>query len=191
MKKTYIVLFWLVASVLLLWLVGFVAFFLYISTIKPAPLSNKSDVVIVFTGAPGRVSAGLNILKAKAAQQMFISGVHADAALISIIGKDNANLSNEIILGKGAKTTQQNGQEAGKWISEQEKPIQSVRLVTSGYHMPRARMELCANIPNGVKIIIHPVPDKRFAKMNKALIKLVLSEYHKCILRWIQIKFTS
>src|SRR5690606_842180 len=59
-----------------------------------------------------------------------------------------------ITLGRIATSTRGNGQEIGEWA--RQKGIGSLRVVTAGYHMPRALLELRRNMPD-VILLPHPV----------------------------------
>lgn len=177
-----------ILTILIIWIGGFVAFFCNVLTVKPAPISIKSDAIIVFTGGFGRVEAGADLIRGGASEKLFISGVNSNVDIVDIIGEDGMDIANNIEIGKGATTTRQNGIEVGAWVDRQPCDISSIRLVTSNYHITRATMELKANVPKNTVIIQHPVVDARFSKINIPFVKLIWSEYHKWLLRMLQIK---
>jgi uncharacterized SAM-binding protein YcdF (DUF218 family) len=59
-----------------------------------------------------------------------------------------------ITLGRIATSTRGNGMEIAGWARERD--IASLRIVTAGYHMPRALLELRRNLPD-VVLVPHPV----------------------------------
>lgn len=169
-----------------IWFCGCLAFFGHILTAQRAPLCEKSDAIVVFTGAPGRVDMGVALLRAGLAPRLFISGVNPAADKKAILGKTNEDLAQQVTLGQGAGTTQQNAQEVATWLRGQRYPLHTLRLVTSTYHMPRARLEMISVIPGDIEIIVHPISDPRFDTFGWPLIRLVMEEYNKMLVRWVQ-----
>jgi uncharacterized SAM-binding protein YcdF (DUF218 family) len=54
-------------------------------------------------------------------------------------------------LGFEAETTRSNAEEVSAWVAKRR--FRSIRLVTAAYHMPRARTELEARLPEDVMIV--------------------------------------
>jgi uncharacterized SAM-binding protein YcdF (DUF218 family) len=54
-------------------------------------------------------------------------------------------------LGFEAETTRSNAEEVSAWVAKHR--FRSIRLVTAAYHMPRARAELEARLPEDVMIV--------------------------------------
>lgn len=147
----------------------------------PGPAEGvRTDAIVVLTGGRGRIERGVALLRAKAARRMFVSGVP--------IGVTPADLAREnhaparlfrccIDLGNAAVDTRSNAQETGNWMREHG--YKSVRLVTSDWHMARARMELASALGPGVTIVRDGVPSPNRSTW------LLLSEYNKWILRRI------
>ena len=63
-----------------------------------------------------------------------------------------------------------------------------MRLVTSNYHMPRSKLELSAKMPDA-RIITHPIKQDDLDTGERRLWALVFSEYHKFLLRSVQLLF--
>ncbi len=168
--------------ILLIWICGYGVFLLHIQTLKPEQPKQTTDAVIVLTGGSLRINAGLELYTNNLAPQLFISGVHNLVKESEIRAMwDGSKPLPEccITLGRVATTTTGNALEAEKWIKDNN--IQSVRLVTSNYHMPRALMEFSSVHANSsVEIFTHPVREKSSTKYYG----LAFDEYNKTIFRW-------
>lgn len=175
--------------ILALWLGGYAAFALSVITARAAPLTQYSEAAVVLTGAPGRVGTGVQLVQAGLAPRLFISGVHPDATKDDILAQHGAaDIAGHVTLGRSARTTRENAAEVGAWLRGRPRAPHSLRLVTSTYHMPRARMEMAAALPEGVEVRPHPIPDPRFEGNAWALTVLMWKEYHKTLWRWAQIR---
>ncbi len=148
--------FWWAARItglaVLAWAVGFVVFVL--NQAGPAPEGLKTDGVAVLTGGPLRVSRGVAVLEGGLARRMLISGVDPSVRpeeLAQAAGIRPALFACCVDLGFVADSTRSNAEEVALWVERHR--IRSVRLVTAGYHMPRARMELAARLPEDVTIV--------------------------------------
>lgn len=163
----------LASAFLLLWAFGFVVFAIAV----PGPASDeaRTDGIVVLTGAPERVPRGLALLGRNRAQRMLISGVdrRVRAAAIGRIYTVPVALRGRIDLGRFAIDTRSNAQETAAWIAAHH--YRSIRLVTSDWHMRRARFELLRVI-GGTVIIADAVPSA------PSLMGL-LREYDKYLLR--------
>lgn len=148
-------------------------------------LEQSTDAIIVLTGGIDRVPTGLSLLAEGRAQRLFISGVHEHVKVKELIAqaspneRDRIKLS-QIDLGYAAENTTQNAQETARWVHENN--IQTLRLVTANYHMPRSLLEFSLTLPH-VKIIPHPIFPKRFYRKEwwqfSPTFNLVIREYHK------------
>lgn len=134
-----------------LWIAGFAVFVL--SQAGPAPAGLKTDGVAVLTGGPLRTARGVEVLEGGLARRMLISGVDPSVRpgeLARAAGIRPALFSCCVDLGFVADSTRSNAEEVALWAERHR--FKSVRLVTAGYHMPRARMELSARLPADVII---------------------------------------
>ena len=168
-----------------LWSLGFITFWLNIQKTYPLP-QNNPNAIIVLTGGKNRIKTGLSLLSKNLSKKLFITGVHPDTKLqdIKTIWA-NKNLPCCITLGHEATTTIQNTQEVKKWLAPYK--YKNLLLVTSDYHMPRALLEFKHAMPD-VIFIPHSVQS---VKEDTKRIKLLISEYHKTIFRWLQIKLSA
>lgn len=148
------------AAAAVLWALGFVGFVL--SLPGPAPLSVKTDAVAVLTGGPGRIQRGSNVLLAGSARRMLVSGVDSRVKPAEFRAANDIPESLMrccIDLGFVADSTRSNASEVGDWMAGHR--FRSVRLVTTGYHMPRARAEIRARLGSDVLIVPDAVPGQR------------------------------
>lgn len=163
----------ILALFVLIWAMGFAVFMLSLGR----PLSDqKTDAIVVLTGGPGRIERGLKVLRADDAKRMFVSGVDRDVRPVEFIVEykiERALFDRAIDLGWQAVDTRSNAIETADWVKEHG--FKTVRLVTSDWHMPRARLELASALPDvtilGDGVRSHP----RF--------KMLLREYHKFLVR--------
>ena len=77
-------------------------------------------------------------------------------------------------LGHEAVDTRSNGAETAKWVGDHG--YKSVRLVTSDWHMARARMELKASLGGDVTVVDDGV-------QGDAALGMLIVEYNKLLLR--------
>ena len=143
---------------LLGWMLGLIWFSLTLP--GPAPLTVKSDGVVVLTGGAGRFQRGLAVVEAGAARRMLISGVGRTTSrrqLAAAFGVAKRRLKSTD-LGYEAVDTRSNAEETARWVAQHE--FRSIRLVTSAGHMRRARLELSRVLPADVKVLPDAVPSE-------------------------------
>lgn len=148
----------LIALPLLGWMLGLLWFSLTLP--GPAPLSAKSDGVVVLTGGAGRFRRGLAVVEAGAARRMLVSGVGRTTSrrqLAAAFGVATRRLRTTD-LGYAAVDTRSNAEETARWVADHK--FTSIRLVTSAGHMRRARLELSRVLPPGVAVLSDAVPSE-------------------------------
>jgi uncharacterized SAM-binding protein YcdF (DUF218 family) len=156
------------------WLAGFALFWLTLG--KPLDPATKTDGIVVLTGAPGRIDRGLVLLRGKSAKRMLVSGVDRDVRPheLAIQYHEPRLFGCCIDLGWQAVDTRSNAEETAEWVRDHK--YKTVRLVTSDWHMPRARLELAHLLGPGIELVGDPVPSNpRFLTL--------FSEYHKYLVR--------
>ena len=137
----------------ILWSAGLVGFAASLPR-TVADKTSETDTVVVPTGGAGRLVAGLALLKAGMAERLFISGVHSQVTLSSIITRANAEIVACCVeLGRRADDTYQNAEETAAWMTAHG--YHSLRLVTGSYHMPRAILEFRHAMPD-VRLVANP-----------------------------------
>lgn len=162
----------LLSLLLILWALGFAWF--AIDLPQPAHDEN-SDAIVVLTGGPGRIERGIAVLEAGHARRMLVSGVDRRVTLADIRDTFHApaKVLSQIDLGRSAVDTRSNAIETKRWIVDHH--YKSIRLVTTDWHMRRARFEL-RQVLRDVTV----VPDA--VKSEPDLMGL-LREYHKYLFR--------
>ena len=163
----------LIALLVLLWAFGFA---LFVTTLPRPAGDETTDGIIVLTGGPGRLQRGLAMLAGGKARRMLISGVAREVGRreIATVYHIVPALMTRIDLGHESVDTRSNADEAARWIEAHD--YRSIRLVTTDWHMPRARLELAREKRSGVSILPDPVTSE------PGLIVL-LREYDKFLLR--------
>jgi uncharacterized SAM-binding protein YcdF (DUF218 family) len=158
----------------LAWAFGLVWFIVTLQ--DPAPLS-KTDTIVVLTGGPGRIQRGLDVLQAGQAKRMLVSGVDPvvrPKELAKLEGVSPAIFQCCVDLGKMAIDTRSNAIETAAWLTREK--ARSVRLVTTDWHMRRARFELDRVLDPGVSVVQDGV-------VSNASFVVLFTEYHKWLFR--------
>jgi uncharacterized SAM-binding protein YcdF (DUF218 family) len=144
--------------VILVWSSGLLAFAARVDRSTPAADPPAADGIVALTGGSGeRIAAGISLLEAGKAKRMLISGVSRDVTrgeLQTITGASKPVYDCCVDLGFEANNTLGNALETADWA--RSKGYSTLILVTADYHMPRARLELRAAMPQA-QIIPYPV----------------------------------
>ncbi len=164
---------------ILVWFGGFIAFVL---TQPGAAPPVATDAVVVLTGGPGRIARGVDVLRAGLARRLLVSGVNRSVRPDELVGA--AEIPPDLFaccvdLGFKAETTRSNAEEVADWVVENG--FRSVRLVTAGYHIPRAEAELRARLPADVALLSDGVG------AGLPLVAMLL-EYAKFEVAWLRLR---
>jgi uncharacterized SAM-binding protein YcdF (DUF218 family) len=182
MKKIRLLLLTLLSS-FVVWGVGFIVFFKILPE-QATDLTTPTDAIVVLTGGRGRVQLGFSLIRQGLGKKLFISGVNPKVNMPALIELQKIQLGSatlpETQLGYKAQNTVENAKETATWAKEQN--VQSLRLVTTNYHIWRSMLEFSKALP-GVKIIPHPVSEKHQLTYKNLL--LLLSEYNKFLWAWL------
>lgn len=173
---------------LLAWAVGLVWFARHLPSAVADP-DRRTDAIVVLTGGQGRLRQGLDLLSARKADKLFVSGVHRGveaAQLLEISRRAPEELACCVTLGYEADDTHGNAMESARWIGEQG--FRSLRLVTATYHMPRSLLEFRRAMPE-IEIVPHPVFSPRFKQEDwwrwPGSASLLATEYSKYLLAFL------
>lgn len=178
-------------TALFLWIAGYITFVVSTLSLRSDPVNSEADAVVVLTGGALRINTGLDLLAGGRANHIFISGVHEDVSLEDILenwasesGEPGALPDCCIELGHESDTTYQNAREVRNWLAG--KNFDTIRLVTSNYHMLRSYMELKSLMPEltilkSLAETTHQGPDSWF------FWKITFSDYNKLLVRRLQI----
>ena len=163
----------LLAALALAWLCGFI---LFVVTL-PAPAGpDATDAVVVLTGGQGRIERGIDLLRHRRARRMLVSGVDRTVRpheLALRTGAPAALFACCVDLGREAVDTRSNAEETAAWV--RRRGYGTIRLVTTDWHMPRARFELARLLPNVVIV--------EDAVRSEPSLTVLLKEYDKYLLR--------
>jgi uncharacterized SAM-binding protein YcdF (DUF218 family) len=174
--------------------IGFTAFLSQLRGAEMKP-DRKADGIVVLTGGASRVSDAMELLAAGYGKRLLISGVHRSSAVsdISRSLSDNQSFLNCCVdLDHSAVNTRSNAEQTKLWV--QERGFQSLIVVTSNYHMPRAIFELSHAMPDIVLIPYAVVGEKWRDEpwwSSGATLRLVLSEYLKYVAAEVRVRLAS
>ncbi|MHA1189307.1 MAG: YdcF family protein [Alphaproteobacteria bacterium] len=136
-------------------LLGLIAFAIHIERLSP-PDNVSADALVVLTGSHQRIETGIALMRQGAAPRLLISGVNGQGSADIVrhfVGHDEL-VSCCIDFGLEALTTFGNAREASKWAGG--KDIQTLVVITSDYHLPRAIVHFSRAFPD-IALIPHPV----------------------------------
>ena len=129
------------ALLVLIYVLGFMLFAFTLG--RPAPAgAAATDAAIVLTGGPGRIEHGVDVVREHEAKRLLVAGVDPSVTkpdLARRIPGSGPWLACCIDLGSESVDTRSNAEEAGRWLARGK--YKSVRLITSDWHMRRARYE--------------------------------------------------
>jgi uncharacterized SAM-binding protein YcdF (DUF218 family) len=184
-RRWAVTVFALIGIVLAAWIWGLILFVERIpDTVDDE--ERHTDAIIVLTGGTLRLEKAFELLAAKMADKLLVSGVDKGVQMDEVLaaaGLTSAELNCCVTLGYMAEDTGSNAIESAVWIRTNK--LSSIRLVTSSYHMPRSLLEFRATVP-GVEIVPHPVFPEHvkvsewWARPGTA--RLVIAEYNKYLL---------
>jgi uncharacterized SAM-binding protein YcdF (DUF218 family) len=161
---------------LLLYALGFVLFAFTLG--KPAAAAvAPTDAAVVLTGGPGRIQHAIDVLKDHKARRLLVSGVDPAVTkpdLSRRIPGASKWLACCVDLGSESVDTRSNAEEAGRWLAKHK--YQSLRLITSDWHMRRARYEFQKVLGSKYDLVTDAVPTE------PSLVTL-FGEYNKYLLR--------
>jgi uncharacterized SAM-binding protein YcdF (DUF218 family) len=172
---------------MLLLAAGF-AHFLALAAAGPAEPERPTDGIAVLTGGAERVETGLRLLREERARVLLVSGVHRDVTLADLAHRaamGPGDLAGRVTLGHEATSTRGNAAEIAAWARAEH--LDSIRVVTAGYHMPRALLELRRALPE-VALLPHPMLPATLRDAGAAgrlrTWSLLLREYLKYLAVW-------
>ena len=160
----------------LLYAIGFVLFAFTLG--KPAGTDAPvTDAAVVLTGGSGRIEHGMDAIRQHRSKRLLIAGVDPavrKADLAQRLGGDAGLLRCCVDLGSESVDTRSNAEEAGRWLRRHR--FHSLRLITSDWHMRRARYEFRRVLGDNYLV----VPD---AVRTEPSFLVLFAEYNKYLLR--------
>lgn len=171
---------------------GFVDFLSKVPPTEAKPARN-ADGIVVFTGGSSRVSDALDLLSAGYGRRLLISGVHPTNGYSNIqrtLPDSERLLACCVDLDHSAVNTRSNATETRRWATE--RGFNSLIVVTSNYHMPRAIVELSHAMP-GIDLVPFAVVGDKWREepwwTSGAALRLLLSEYAKYLFAQTRVAF--
>ena len=168
---------------IILYALGFIVF--SVTLAGSAPGDARSDAIVAITGGEGRIEQGIAMLEKRNGKRMLIAGADPSvtkADLVRRLGGKRKLVECCVDLGSESVDTRSNAEEARRWIAK--RGYDSVRLITSDWHMRRAEYEFRRQLGDDVTI----VPD---AVRSEPRFVTLFGEYNKYILRrlavWLDI----
>jgi uncharacterized SAM-binding protein YcdF (DUF218 family) len=165
---------------LLLYLLGFIIFAVTLG----APAGDvHTDAAVVITGGSGRIEQAIDVLQRGNAKRLLISGADPSVRKIDLVhrlGGKKKLLDCCVDLGSESVDTRSNAEETGRWLAKHH--YRSVRLITSDWHMRRARYEFRRVLDHDYTV----VPD---AVKTQPRFTTLFGEYNKYLLRRIAVLF--
>lgn len=147
-----------IATLVLIWLIGLFAFAGRVRDFTPAPEPARADAIVALTGPSAeRVNAAIRLLEQDKGKRVLISGVNREVRrqeLRALTPGSNRLFNCCVDLGFEAEDTIGNAQEIAAWA--EAKNYDSLIVVTSDYHMPRALTEIRAAAP-GIELTPYAV----------------------------------
>ena len=178
----------MIARLFALGLLGYaVGFILFAVTLgKPAPEGfAETDAVIVITGGSGRIERGIEVLADGGAKRMLIAGADPSVTkgdLIRRLGGNRKLVRCCVDLGSESVDTRSNAEEGDRWLKKNG--YKSVRLITSDWHMRRARYEFRKVLGGKYRLVTDGV-------RGEPSFLTLFGEYNKYVLRrlavWLDI----
>lgn len=173
----------LTSLIVLLYALGFMAFAVTLG--RPAKEEAKTDAAVVITGGSGRIEHGIKVLKLGKAKRLLVAGADPSVTKTDLIRRlgGGAQLVNCCVdLGSESVDTRSNAEEAQRWLAKHR--YKSLRLITSDWHMRRARYEFRRVLGRDYQL----VPD---AVRTEPWFLTLFGEYNKYVLRrlavWLDI----
>lgn len=165
------------ALVLLSWMLGFAAF---AASLPGKGDDRVTDGIIVLTGGPGRIERGIALLDQAKAKRLLVSGVDRSVRrreLDAALGIPERLSACCIDIDKASIDTMSNAEQSAQWITRNK--FRTIRLVTTDWHMPRARLELDRALDDSVVVTADAVASRPglgvlFREYNKYLARLAI-----------------
>jgi len=164
---------------------GFIAFAFYVDSLDMPDDLPKADGIVVWTGpGGGRLEMAGALMEDGRGERLLVSGVNTsltEARVSSLAGLSQDNAACCLDVDYAALDTRGNARETAAWAKALG--YDHIILVTSSYHMPRARVEIGYEMA-GLRIT--PVPVRNEARnhwwRDAGRFRRVVGEYGKYLL---------
>jgi uncharacterized SAM-binding protein YcdF (DUF218 family) len=170
----------LLAFLAIVYVLGFAFFAVTLGGPAPAD-ARRVDAIVVITGGKGRIEHAAKLLADGEGKRLLIAGADPSvrkADLVHRLGGKRRLFECCVDLGSESVDTRSNAEEAKRWMERRK--FKSMRLVTSDWHMRRARYEFNRQFDRDTKI----VPD---AVKTEPSFATLFAEYNKYLLRRLSV----
>ena len=168
------------AFVAILYVLGFALFAITLGEPAPGDAPNV-DAIVAITGGKGRIEHATALLAAGKGKRLLIAGADPSVRKVDLVhrlGGKRKLFECCVDLGSESVDTRSNAEEAKRWIERHR--YNSIRLVTSDWHMRRARYEFNRKLSANIKVI----PDAVRTEPNFGTL---FAEYNKYLLRRLSV----
>lgn len=166
--------------VLLVYLLGFLVFAVTLGS--PAG-DQRTDAAVAITGGSGRIEHAMDVLSDGDVKRVLIAGADPSVTkpdLIDRLGGKERLVNCCVDLGSESVDTRSNAEEAKRWLDR--RGYRSLRLITSDWHMRRARYEFARVLGDDYRL----VPD---GVRSQPGFMTLFGEYNKYLLRRLAVLF--
>lgn len=170
----------LLAFAAIFYVLGFALFAVTMGTPASADVA-KVDAIVVITGGKGRIEHATKLLADGKGKRLLIAGADPSvrkADLVRRLGGKRKLFECCVDLGSESVDTRSNAEEAKRWMERRK--FKSMRLVTSDWHMRRARYEFNRQFDENTTV----VPD---AVRTEPGFMTLFGEYNKYLLRRLSV----
>lgn len=181
-----------VCAVAVVALTGFIWFVLSVQKSETA-ITKSADGVVVLTGGPERLSDGIDLLAAGRGKRMLITGVHPTTRLEELskrVPGHDRMFHCCVDIDREATNTIGNAVETRRWAKE--RGFNTLIVVTSSYHIPRAMAEVSHQLPDATLIPYPVVTDRQRAEpwwSHTVTARTFAIEYIKYIAAIVRMRF--
>jgi uncharacterized SAM-binding protein YcdF (DUF218 family) len=171
------------AAAAALLLAGGFGWFVWRLPTEEIALDRDADGIVVLTGGASRIFDAMELLAAGRGKRLLISGAANPASTSGEISRLNPRYARIVaccVDFDGSQNTVGNAVETRRWAESHG--FQSLIVVTSSYHMPRALVEISHQLPDVALVAFPVIADKVHAEAwwTRGLsARLVFSEYLK------------
>src|SRR5437588_7134005 len=154
-------------------------------------LDRDADGIVVLTGGASRITDAIELLAAGHGRRLLISGVNraTNRGEISRLNPEFERVVDCCVDFDRSLNTVGNAIETRRWA--QSRGFNSLIVVTSSYHMPRAMAEIAHQLPEVVLVPFPVLSDRLRAERwwaNGTTLKLMLSEYLKYVFARLRVR---
>ena len=180
------------ALLMMAFVTGLTFFIAEIPRTAPSPLP-QVDGIVVLTGGPERIQQSVLLLSTGSGKRLLISGVDQGVSLDDIRSLERVDsplFDCCIDIGRIARDTIGNATETAAWADKNS--YDTLLVVTSAYHLPRATQELQYTMPN---LTLHGFPVHQASVhleqwyLYPGSARLLIAEYTKYLLTLVRLRW--